>query len=185
MAASDSHVLPVMKKGQVQGIVHGDDIMKEIAREYSKITCEEFANAPITAKPEDDLFKALTTLSREGIDHLPIVDAQNRLMGMVAASDLIENPNIWNMSAQKLPQAASHQKGKRTGYAHGEKTKMSSLPVKNCMSRRPMCCATPETKIPDAVNRMLDNDVCSIVIIKYDKPVGVFTFKDILIDYAK
>jgi len=185
MAAADTHLLPVLHKGNVIGIVSSHDVALEIAKEYAKITCAEFASKPITARPSDGIFKTIDILSKKDIDHLPIVDEQNRLIGMVAMSDLLENPNFWNMSAQKISQAASHQQGKRTGYGHGEKTKMSSLPIENCMSRKPMCCTSPDTKIPEAVKLMDENNVCNIILVKNNQPVGIMTIKDLLMDYAK
>ncbi len=186
MTTSDTDMLPVLKKEQVLGIVHAHDVANEIAREYARLTCDELASKPaITARPNDQIIKIITVFSREAIDHLPVVDEQNRLMGMVAMSDLAENPQAWNMSAQKISQAASHQGGKHTGYAHGEKTKMMNLPIQNYMSTRQICCTPPETKIPDAIKTMEENNVCSIVLVKYDKPVGILTIKDLLMDYAK
>ncbi len=185
MAAADTHLLPVLQKDRVIGIVDSHDVALEIAKEYGKIECQEFAGALITAKPNDGLDKTLNTLSRSGIDHLPIVDEQNKLLGMVSMTDLLENPNSWSMSSQKISQAASHQQGKRTGYAHGEKTKMSNLPIENCMSRKPMCCTAPDTKIPEAVRIMNETNVCNIILVKNNKPVGIMTIKDLLQDYAK
>ncbi len=185
ITAADTHMLPVLQKDKVVGIVSSHDVGLEIAGAYGKITCADFAKTPITARPSDGLDKVINVLSRENIDHLPVVDEQNKLLGMVAMSDLLENPNSWNMSAQKISQAASHQQGKRTGYAHGEKTKMSNLPIENCMSRKAMCCTAPETKVPEAVRIMDENSVCNIILVKNNKPVGILTIKDIIADYAK
>lgn len=185
IAAADTHILPVLQKDKVLGIVSSHDVGLEIANTYGKIACAEFASTPITARPDDGIDKAINVLSRKSIDHLPIVDEQNKLIGMVALPDLLENPNSWAMSAQKISQAASHQQGKRTGYAHGEKTSMANLPIENCMSRKPICCTAPETKIPEAVKIMSENNVCNIVLVKNNKPVGILTIKDIIADYAK
>lgn len=185
MAASDSHLLPVLEKDKVIGIVIAQDVTKEIAREYAKITCQEFSPTIITANADDGIDTAIRILSDEGIDHLPVVDKKGAVIGMVSMSDLLDNPNFWGMQAQKIPQAASHQRGKRTGYGHGEKTKMANLPITNLLSRKPLCCTPPETKVPDAVELMEENDVCSIVLVKNNKPVGIFTMKDLFVDYAK
>jgi len=185
MAAADVHMLPVLQKDKVIGIVSSHEVVKEIAAAYKGIACQELASIPVTAKPSDGIYKAIDILSRNGIDHLPITDEQNKLIGMVAMSDLFENMNFWSTSAQKISQAASHQQGKHTGYAHGEKTKMSSLPIENCMSRKSICCTAPETKIPEAVRLMDENNVSNIVLVKSGKPVGILTIKDLLVDYAK
>jgi len=185
MSSSDSHILPVLEKDKAIGIVQASDVVHEIAREYAKTTCEKFSPVLITAKESDGIDTAIKILSREYIDHLPIIDEQNRLTGMVAMSDLLENPQFWSVSSQKISQAASHQQGKHTGYGHGEKTKMANLPIRNCLSRRQLCSTAPETKVPDAVKLMEENDVCSIVLVRKGAPVGIFTIKDLLADYAK
>ncbi len=185
MAAADTHLLPILQKNKVVGVVDSHDIAIEIASAYGKITCQEFASTPITAQAKDGIFKALDVLSRKNIDHLPIVDEQGRLIGMVALSDIVENSNFWNMSSQKISQAASHQRGKRTGYGHGEKTKTSSMPIENWMGKKTMCCTSPDTKIPEAIRIMGENDVCNIILVKNNKPVGILTMKDIINDYAK
>lgn len=185
MAGSDSHVLPVMEKGKVIGIVQAIDVVHEIAREYVKTACQEFSPALITASMDDGIDIAIRILSRESIDHLPIVDKDNAVIGMVAMSDLLDNPNFWGVSAQKISQAASHQQGKHTGYGHGEKTKMANLPIRNLLSRKQLCCTSPETKVPDAVALMEEEGVCSIILVKNKKAVGIFTMKDLLNDYAK
>jgi len=185
MTASDSHVLPVLEKDRVIGIVQASDVVREIAKEYAKITCQEFSPALITAGMDDGIDKAIRILSREDIDHLPIVDKENTVIGMVAMSDIIENPQFWGSPAMKISQAASHQKSKHTGYGQGEKTKMTNLPIRNLLSRKQLCCTEPETKVPDAINKMEADGVCSIVLVKNKKAFGIFTIKDLLADYAK
>lgn len=184
MAGTDSHVLPVLEKGKVIGVVQASDVMHEIAREYAKTACQEFSPKLITAEESDGIDTAIRILSRENIDHLPIVDKNNMVTGMVAMSDLLDNPNFWGVGSQKISQAASHQ-GKHTGYGQGEKTKMANLPIRNLLSRKQLCCTTPETKVPDAVKLMEENEVCSIVLVKNKKAVGIFTMKALLMDYAK
>ena len=186
MAAADTHILPVLQKDKVIGVVSSHDVAGAIAENYKKLACQELASmAPVTATPDDEIMKVIQKLVRSGIDHLPIVDEQGRLMGMVTMSDLVEKPQLWDMRAQHIPQAASHQQGKRTGYAHGEKTSMMNLPIRNCMTTKSMCCTSPDTKIPEAVRMMDENNVSNIVLVKNSKPVGILTIKDLLVDYAK
>lgn len=185
LAGTDSHVLPVLEKGKVIGVVEASDVMSEISREYAKITCQEFSPKLITASMDDGIDAAIRIFSRESIDHLPIVDKENTVLGMVAMSDLIDNPNFWGVSSQKISQAASHQQGKHTGYGQGEKTKMANLPIRNLLSRKQLCCTTPETKVPAAVAAMAEEGVCSIILVKNNKAVGIFTMKALLNDYAK
>ena len=53
------------------------------------------------------------------------------------------------------------------------------------MSTKTMCCTRPSTPIPAAVKEMHDNHVSSIVLVENNKPVGIFTIKDLLTDYTK
>ena len=186
MAASDTHTLPVLQKDKVVGVVSSHDVISHIADAYKKIACEELASREIvTATPNEQLMKIIQKMSRNDIDHLPLVDEQGRLMGMIAMADLIDNPEFWDVRAQKISRAASHQQGKKTGYGSGEKESMLNLPARNCMSYKKMCSTAPETKIPAAINMMIENEVCNIILIRYDKPVGILTIKDLLVDYAK
>jgi CBS domain-containing protein len=185
MVESDSHVLPVQKNNQIIGTVHAKDIVTEIANEYKNTRCDEFSSKPITAKEKSTIEQAIVLLVRAGIDHLPIVDENNKIQGMVSLTDLFMMPNIWDIKAQKLPQAAQHQKGKKTGYSSIDKQKTTNLPITNCYSRKKLCCTPPETKIPQAIQKMNEEGVCSIVLMKNNQPVGIFTMKDILKDYCK
>ncbi len=186
MTAADTHMLPILQKDKLLGIVSSHDVVQEIAKAYKGLKCEELANIKlITAKENDQIGKVIGIFSYKDIDHLPIVDEQNKLTGMVAVSDLLENPQFWGTFSQRIPRAASHQKGKKTGYQHGQFTSMINLPIKNCMSRKSICCTSPDTKIPEAIKIMEENNVCNIILVKYDKPVGILTIKDILVDYAK
>jgi len=186
MANADTHVLPVIKNKKVIGVVHAKDVALAIAGEYRGIACDRLGTMrAITAKLKDEVGKALQHLKERGIDHLPVVDENGELAGVLATSDLFESPG-WVGTGQHISRAASHQKGKRTGYgASGQLTRMINLPVENSMSRGNMCCTEPSNTIPNAVQLMAENEVCDIILCKKNKPVGILTLKDIFLDYAK
>ena len=186
MAAADTHMLPVIDKNKVVGVVSAHELVKEISTAYRGLACDELASMKVeTASPDDQLMKIIQKMNRGGFDHVPLVDSQGKLTGMIAMADLIEKRQVWNLKAQHISRAASHQKGSRSGYDHGEKENLLNLPARNCMTYKTTCCTAPNTKIPDAIKIMSRNNVCNIVLVKYDKPVGILTIKDILEDYAK
>jgi len=187
LATADTHILPVLQKGRLLGIVNSHDVVKEVANAYRAINCDELATMqPITATENAPLGKVLQLFNRQKIDHIPIVDEKGKLSGIVTISDLMSNPQFWGPTyGQKISRAASHQKGSRSGYDSGEKTQMIGLPVRNCMSRRTTCCTPPSTSISEAVKIMGRNKVSNIVLVRFEKPVGILTIKDILQDYAK
>lgn len=182
MCSSDSHVLPVVEKEKVLGVVFASDILSAIADEYKNVVCEQFASLPLTLSPDDGVDKAINLFVKKGVDHLPVVE-KNRLVGMLGLSDLLDNTQ--GVSAQKLPSAASHQKGKHSGYYGNEKTSMLRLPVSNFINKNPLCCIPSNTKVSEASKRMLKQGVCSIIIVKDEFPIGILTVKDILRDFAK
>jgi predicted transcriptional regulator len=186
MANADTHVLPVIKNKKVIGVVHAKDVALAIAGEYRGIACDRLGTmGAITVKRKDEIGKALEQLKKRGIDHLPVVDENNELAGVLATSDLLESPG-WVGTGQHISKAASHQKGKRTGYGSaGQMTRMLNLPVENCMSRGKMCCTEPGNTIPNAVQMMAEDEVCDIILCKKNKPVGILTLKDIFLDYIK
>lgn len=186
LTTADTHMLPVIEKDKVIGIVSSHDVANEIMGGYKKLACSELASLKtVTVTYKDEIGKAINIFSKYGIDHLPVVDMKNEIIGMVMLSDLIENGEFWDLEKQKMPRAASHQSGGKAGQGRGEKTSMIALPVEDCMSTKSPCTATPETKIPVAVELMDENDVCNVILAKDKKAVGILTIKDILIDYIK
>jgi len=184
MATSDSHMLPVMDKNKITGVIKIEDVLEAVANEYNKATCEELSKKIICAKQNEGLDTAIDIFVRQGIDHLPIIDDKQKLIGIASVSNIIDNPNLWDDKAQQLPNAAKHQQGKKTGYCSKEKTRKTGLPITNFMTKRTICC-TPETKISKAIQQMKENNVKTIVLVKYDMLKGIMTARDILIDYAK
>jgi len=184
--ASDTHMLPVMRGEKLLGVVNAHDVVKEIAPVYRGIACDELATPqPVVVREYDEIGKAIQLFNRRGIDHLPIVDKSDRLMGMITLSDLLQNPQFWGPTKRMHIPASNPRRGGRSGSGTGEKTQMIGLPVRNCMSRKGMCCTQPSTPIPEAIAKMDKNTVCNIILVRYDKPVGILTMSDIMRDYAK
>lgn len=186
LATADTHILPVIKNNKVLGIVDSHDVVNHIADSYKSLECEELSSKEmVVATQNDQLMKAIQKMNRNDIDHLPIVDEKGKLAGMVTMADLLRDAQFWDLHAQKISRAASHQKGKHKGYGTGEKESMLNLPLKNWMTTKTMCCTKPSTKIPEAVKMMKDSDVCNIILVQDSKPVGIMTIKNLLVDYAK
>lgn len=187
LVSAGTNILPVLdKKKNVLGVVRASDVLLEINREYKGVACSKLATMKlVSCGPEDSVGKAILLIGKTGVDHVPVVDKNGVLLGMLGMTDILGNEQLWNADAQRTPQAANHQGGKRTGYGGGEKTSLLSLPVKNFMSKKNNCCTKPDTTVPNAVEQMCSEGVCSIVLVKNDKAVGIMTVRDVLKDYAK
>lgn len=186
MAAAGTHLLPYEEKGRIKGVVKALDVAEELAKEYKSVACSELASMKLkTLKYDDEIGKALEMMNWEKMEHIPIVDERNKLVGIVAASDFVENYQLWNaFHSMKIPQAASHKPGKRAGYDVGEKHHTMRLPVENIMV--PIVYSVqPSTKVSEAISQMCEHDVTSIVLTKNNKPEGILTLSDVFNDYMK
>lgn len=184
MAAANTHLLPVVLDDKVIGVVKAEDVLMEMAP-VLRTSCEKIAKKPITTTQDTKISTALGILSKNHIDHLPIVDSQGTLTGMISVSDLIENTQLFSEKRQHGSTAGNKQGGKKTGYGRGEKMHPYNLPVENYMGAKLICCAPPGTQVKDAIEMMVKDNVGSVVLVENNKPVGIVTYKDLLMFASK
>ena len=85
---------PVVEDGFLRGIFSERDVLNKILNkqvgDLDHISVEEFMIAdPQTAQPEDSLNTAILHMAQGGYRHVPIVDTENRPLGMVSIRDVI------------------------------------------------------------------------------------------------
>ena len=85
---------PVVENGHLCGIFSERDVLNKILNKHvgdlDDINVTEFMIAdPQTAQPEDTLNTALLHMARGGYRHVPIVDTENRPIGMVSIRDVM------------------------------------------------------------------------------------------------
>jgi len=178
MAAANTHLLPVLVDDKVIGVVKAEDVLMEMAP-LLRTSCEKIAKKPITTTADTKISTVFGILSKNHIDHLPIVDKQNKLAGMISVSDLIENTQLFAERRQH-GSSAGNQGGKKTGYGRGERMHPYNLPVENYMGAKLICCTPPGTQVKDAINMMVKNNVGSVVLVENNTPIGIVTYKDLL-----
>lgn len=94
MASKKQSCVPVVDAGIPVGIITERDIVKLLLRSIEQPdilqhTASEWMSAPIVTLPHDDLvYDALVVARAESFRHLPVVDADGRLVGVVTQSDL-------------------------------------------------------------------------------------------------
>jgi dTDP-glucose pyrophosphorylase/CBS domain-containing protein len=83
------------------GIITDGDIRRAILRGVSlESSCREIATAdPVTATPNEGSSELLRRMDRLDVNHLPVLDAESRVVGLVVRADLITD-------ASELPPAA-------------------------------------------------------------------------------
>ena len=93
----------VCEKGNPVGILTDRDLRNKVvsqAVDPASLTASDIMNAPlITVREEDFVFEALHKISRNNIHRVIVVDAEQRLVGIITDSDIL---NLQSNSPQRL-----------------------------------------------------------------------------------
>jgi len=92
MEADDIGAVPVLEGEQLSGMVTDRDIViRAIAKgkDPSGMPVREiFSREVVTVGPDDDLSNALQLMAEHQVRRLPVVDENNRLVGIVSQADV-------------------------------------------------------------------------------------------------
>jgi CBS domain-containing protein len=85
----DKHIgslIVVDKEGRCEGIFTGRDALRMIAQKISLSTpiSEVMTKNPFTIRCDASFSEAISIISRHGIRHLPVVDENDRLVGLLS-----------------------------------------------------------------------------------------------------
>ncbi|OGQ80751.1 MAG: hypothetical protein A2289_16025 [Deltaproteobacteria bacterium RIFOXYA12_FULL_58_15] len=79
--------------GRLRGGIHLEDVSAVIRDEEIVggllIAADVMRPAPASVRPDDSLARTLRLLSRDGLESLPVVDEDHRLLGVVKRSEII------------------------------------------------------------------------------------------------
>ncbi|SHJ51472.1 chloride channel protein [Desulfofundulus thermosubterraneus] len=110
------------KNGVLIGIITIDDIIQFLGEGKVKTRLSEVAvRHPVTLNPGNSLQDAACKLARYGINHLPVVDENNRPVGMVTRKDIIR---AYNKDIERA--ASTVQAGKSRTLLSGKLTDHNS-----------------------------------------------------------
>ena len=81
---------PVLRAGQLVGMVTLDDTreVREVERDAYRVE-DVMATDLVTIRPDADAMDAISTMQREGVGRLPVVDERDELVGLISRSDLV------------------------------------------------------------------------------------------------
>ena len=135
----------------------------------------------VSVKPDTPLQEAAEVLARHGFDGMPVVDEENKLVGILTEYDLISKGTATHLpTLQKVIQ--------NLGIYHKDKTRfkkdfaeLSALQVKDVMNKEPLTL-NEDASYEEAVAAFRDHHrVNPIPIIDKDrKVVGVISRFDVL-----
>ena len=157
--------LPVLKDGELQGIVSMTDLIKYV--DYSEeVDVEKFLGKPTNMKDTDNLGKALSLMADHNISRLPVVNYEDKLVGVFDALSLI-----------KFLKFPCDGPPRFSGMFAVEKGSLKDFLVKDYL-RPTVVMTTEEFSVKKAVSSLQSHE--EIVLTRKDVPVGVITAKDLL-----
>lgn len=132
---------------------------------YKGFMRERIQRNPVTIHPEASFFEARSLIHDKGIRHLPVVDKENRLVGIVTESDIREAgpSDVAMLSVKELTDLLGT-------------IKVSELMV----PREKVITITPDTLIEEAIQLMHDNKIGCLPVVDEGKLYGIFTETDAL-----
>ncbi len=116
----------------------------------------------VTARPETTHKQAVELMRENNIHHLPIVDKDGRLVGIVVEDDLFH--------AQPTPAT--------TLSIYEIHSLLSRLQLKEIM-RHPVHSVTPDCPLEEAARMMIEEDIGCLPVVDQDEIVGIITDTDI------
>lgn len=132
--------------------------------------------------PEDTLRDALDIMLEQGLTTLPVVDAAQNCLGVIAAVDLLAPSDEMEEELRRL----TSQSGAENGYvAETVQTRgLASHTVEDFMSSRVVAVA-PDTELHKAAGVMLKNQIHHLIVVDaQDKLTGILSTMDIIEVFA-
>ncbi len=136
---------------------------------YSDFTWEMMQRNPVTITPDTSFFEARDLIHEKGIRHLPVVDKQNHLVGIVTKGDL----------RQAAPSEANLLSVQELHYLLG-KLKVSAFMT----PKEELITITPDTIIEEAVQLMHDHKIGCLPVVEQGKLYGIITETDVLAHFV-
>jgi acetoin utilization protein AcuB len=133
--------------------------------EYKGFMREMIRKNPVTISPDASFYEARTLIRDKGIRHLPVVDKNNKLVGILTDRDIRE----------AAPSDATTLSIHEIHYLLGK------LKVSGFMTpKEKLITITSDTLIEEAVQLMHDNKIGCLPVVEGEKLYGIFTETDAL-----
>ena len=132
---------------------------------YKGFMREKIQRNPVTIGPDASFYEARNLIHEKGVRHLPVVDKNNVLVGIVTDRDIRE----------AAPSDATLLSVQELNYLLG-KLKVSSFMT----PKDKLVTITPDTIIEEAVQLMHDNKIGCLPVLEGGKLYGIFTETDAL-----
>jgi acetoin utilization protein AcuB len=132
---------------------------------YKGFMREKIQRNPITISPDASFFEAQNLIHEKGVRHLPVLDKNGKLVGIVTDRDIRE----------AAPSDATLLSVQELNYLLG-KLKVSAFMT----PKEKLITITPDTMIEEAVQLMQDHKIGCLPVLEEGKLYGIFTETDAL-----
>ena len=132
----------------------------------------------ITVSPETEITHAAKLLIEKGINGIPVLDDDNKLVGIICQSDLIFQqkkisiPSLFTLLDGFIPL-------KSDKHFEKEIKKIAATTVDQVMTPNPVTIK-PDTSIEDIASLMVDKNIHTLPVVDGEKLVGIVGKEDIL-----
>lgn len=173
MVAREIGCLPVVHDGNLIGIVTAKDVLSatsgapteepEVAARAEGLAGDLMTPDPVTAEPEEMLFDAVSRMAEGGLRHLPVIDGDGRLVGMLSDRDV--------RAAVGDPAEA---------LRHGSRWEAEALTVGDVMRIDPVRVEL-DAKASDIAGVLADERIGAVPVVdEFDRPIGIVSYVDLL-----
>ncbi len=132
---------------------------------YKGFMREKIQRNPVTISPEASFYEARNLIHEKGVRHVPVVDKNNMLVGIVTDRDI----------RQAAPSDATLLSVQELNYLLGKLKVASFMTPKD-----KLITINPDTLIEEAVQLMHDHKIGCLPVLEQGKLYGIFTETDAL-----
>ena len=130
---------------------------------YKGFFREKIRKNPVTINPDASFFEAQNLIQEKGVRHLPVVDENNRLLGIVTESD-IRGAGPSDVSMLSVQEASSLLRNLKVSAFMTRKEKLVTI--------------TPDALIEEAAQLMHDHKIGCLPVVEGETLYGIFTETD-------
>jgi len=178
LVSGGSRALPVFDGDDLVGVVTAEGVLSAVRSFLGVLSVDDVAtHGAVTVAPDDTLGRAINRLREEGVSHLPVVEDGDPV-GMVGLRDLVE---FTSRAPARSQGGESDTATGRGGFGEraGDVERLLDLPVDTVMAA-PVETTSADEPLDEAVGRMLDAGISSLVLLEDGDVAGIVTTTDAL-----
>jgi CBS domain-containing protein len=159
--------LPVIENSKVSGILSMSNIndFASKTKEFKQARAESIMSVPEVIGAEEDIGKARFMMREKNISRLPVVDKNNKVMGILTIFDLlkavkpVDRVNFYSLA--------------------GEKETTMKIPISTIVNSSPVI-VNKDSTLNEVVNVMNKYSTDGVLVMQGQSPAGIVTAKDLL-----